>query len=124
MARASKAKTGKKSAPKRTARKAAKPKAVKARKAGAATKPAKAKVAKKARRVTPRKSKAEMAHETLVANARHALELKNSAPEPFRPKNRTPSKGMPPLPNETIAPAGAIEAEEAYSAKGRAHRSG
>lgn len=124
MAKASKAKTGKKMAAKRTARKAAKPKAVKARKAGAARKPAKAKIARKARRAAPRKSKAEKAHDTLVANARHALELKNSAPKPFRPENRTPSKGMPPLPSETIAAAGAIEAEEAYSAKGRAHRSG
>jgi len=87
-----------------------------------ARKPSRAKVAKKAvKRKAPVKSKAERAHEELVANARHALELKKAAPKPFRPENRTSDKGMPPLPNQTIAPAGAIEAEEAYSAKGRAH---
>lgn len=127
MARAAK-KTAKKKGVKRAAKTAAKSKA-KAAKGQAASKkkvaartPSKAKVAKKAvKRRAPVKSKAERAHDELVANARHALELKKAAPKPFRPENRTSDKGMPPLPNQTIASAGAIEAEEAYSAKGRAH---
>ena len=127
MARAAK-KTAKKKAVKRAAKTAVKSKAKAAkgqatsRKKVAARKPSKAKVAKKAlRRKAPVKSKAERAHDELVANARHALELKKAAPKPFRPENRTSDSGMPPLPNQTIAQAGAIEAEEAYSAKGRAH---
>jgi len=121
-------KTAKKKAVKRAVKiavkskaKAAKGRAVSKKKV-AARKPAKAKVAKKAvKRKAPVKSKAERAHDELVANAFRALELKKAAPKPFRPENRTSDKGMPSLPNETIAPAGAIEAEEAYSAKGRAH---
>jgi hypothetical protein len=132
MARASR-KAATKKAAKRTAKKSVKRRAVTrkaASKKTAARKPAKRTVAKKAgakktvRRKVARKTKAERAHETLVANARHALELKNAAPKPFRPENRTPSTGMAPLPNQTIAPAEAIEAEEAYTARERAHKSG
>ena len=134
MARASK-KTAKKKAAKRVTKKSVKASAKKAKRGAApkrtvAKKPAKRTVAKKtgakkaARRKAPRKTKAERAHETLVANAKHALDLKNAAPKPFRPENRTTNPGMAPLPNETIAPAGAIEAEEAYAGRERAHRSG
>jgi hypothetical protein len=131
MARASR--TAKKTSAKRTAKKRVKAKAVKRKatpKKAAAKKPAKRTVAKKsaakktARRKVARKTKAERAHETLVANARHALELKNSAPRPFRPENRTAHQGMTPLPNDTIPPAGGIEAEEVYIARERAHKSG
>ena len=45
------------------------------------------------------------ASETLVANMRRALELKNAAPKPFRPASRTAGKGMPPLPNGENGPA-------------------
>ena len=134
MAKPSKAKAKKSSAARsrkkpasakaKAAKKPAKRKAIKkTAKAKAPARP-KAKVAKKTRRAAPRKSKAEKAHETLVANAQHALELKNAAPKPFRPESRTSHHGMTPLPNQTIAPAGAIEAEEAYAARERAHKSG
>lgn len=139
MARASK-KTAKKKAAKRVAKKSVKASAKKAKRGAtskrtAARKPAKRTVAKRtvakktsakkaARRKAARKTKAERAHETLVANAKHALDLKNAAPKPFRPENQTTNRGMTPLPNETIAPAGAIEAEEAYAGRERAHRSG
>jgi hypothetical protein len=139
MARAAKKKAKKKAA-KRTAKtvKSKAAKTVKSKRAKRATssrkasakKPAKRTVAKKtaarkkARRAAPRKTKAERAHETLVANARHALELKNAAPKPFRPENRTAHQGMTPLPNDTIPPAGGIEAEEVYIARERAHKSG
>jgi len=94
-------------------------------KKAAARKPAraKAKVARKAaRRPAPRKSRAERAHDELVANARRALELKNAAPQPFRPENRTTDRGMRPLPNPTITPEGALEAEGAYPAMERSHK--
>lgn len=57
--------------------------------------------------------------EALIANARKALEMKKAAPKPFRPDSRTPQKGMPPLPNEGIAPEGALEAEGGRPALGR-----
>ena len=129
MARATK-KTAKKAA-KRAAKKTVKAGASKAKRATSkktvARKPTKRvrkATAKKTRRAAPRKSKAEKAHETLVANAQHALELKNAAPKPFRPESRTSHHGMAPLPNDTIAPAGGIEAEEVYIARERAHKSG
>jgi hypothetical protein len=48
--------------------------------------------------------------------------MKNAAPKPFRPENRTTDRGMPPLPNQTIAPEGALEAEGGYPAMERSHK--
>jgi hypothetical protein len=58
----------------------------------------------------------------LVENARRALAMKLSAPRPDWPENRTPGKGMKPLPNEDIAPEGALDAEGAKPALERAHK--
>lgn len=131
------AKSAKKSSSKRPAKKAAKKSRVASRskvkttksrataKKSAARKPTKSKrrIAKtSARRSAPRKSTAERAHDELVANARRALELKNAAPRPFRPENRTTNEGMAPLPNQTIAPEGALEAEGGYPAMERSHK--
>ena len=135
MARAAKKKAAKKKSTKRTAKKRVTSKRAKrvTSKKSAAKKSTKRKVAKKktkksakktARKKVARKTKVERAHDELVANAQHALELKNAAPKPFRPENRTSHHGMAPLPNDTIAPAGAVEAEEAYVPMERTHRSG
>ena len=128
MAKAAK-RPAKKKAAKRSTKTAARSKAKTAKRRPtsktAARKPArgKAKVARKAiRRSAPKKSRAERAHDELVANARRALELKNAAPKPFRPENRTTNRGMPPLPNQTIAPEGALEAEGGYPAMERSHK--
>ncbi len=59
--------------------------------------------------------------EALMANAKKALEMKKAAPPPFRPDSRTPHTGMPPLPNPTVTPEGALEAEGAKPAMDRSH---
>lgn len=52
--------------------------------------------------------------------AEKALAEKNSAQKAERPKTRTSGKGMKPIPNENIAPEGALGAEGERPALGRA----
>ena len=52
--------------------------------------------------------------------AEKALAAKNSAPKAERPSTPTSRKGMRPIPNEDIAPEGALEAEGRRPALGRA----
>jgi hypothetical protein len=49
--------------------------------------------------------------ERLAENAHRALRLKQAAGEPQRPPSRSADEGMRPLPNQDIAPSGALHAE-------------
>ena len=53
------------------------------------------------------------ARQELVSNARRALAMKHAAGDPAadRPSSRTADEGMQAVPNDGIAPSGALDAE-------------
>jgi hypothetical protein len=67
---------------------------------------------KRANKERERRRAAE-ARDTLVSHARRALALRRKAGDPSasRPDSRTAHEGMTPIPNESLAPSGAIQQE-------------
>ena len=47
----------------------------------------------------------------LKANAERALRMKMGRPKPWRPESQTADEGMRSIPNEGLAPSGALHAE-------------